>query len=331
MTNQNLKYHFHPASGWINDPNGLVYFKGYYHAFFQHTPHYEQPWKEPMVWGHARTKDFQNWEERPVALWADQPYDIGGVWSGTATVRDGMLYVFYASVDADGKQTVSMAFSADGEHFEKYEKNPLIAEYPADGSHDFRDPAIFSENGVNYLIIASADISKKTGNLLLYKSDTLFDWEYAGVLYEYEDSRFCECPSFVKSGDRYLISTSVVKNSGEHYFEVLYGDFNGKEFFPELISHFQKGPDEYAGQIFTAPDGRNIMISWISGWNYSEREQCIGCLSLPLEITVKENEILAYPVLEVRHLLKNDCLTDDYVEERFVDGGREVHITLHLK
>ena len=63
-----LRYHYKPKRGWMNDPNGLVYFKGYYHVFYQHAPQYPVPWQEPMHWGHARTKDFLNWEELPVAL-----------------------------------------------------------------------------------------------------------------------------------------------------------------------------------------------------------------------------------------------------------------------
>ena len=69
---QKLKYHYRPSKGWVNDPNGLVYFQGYYHVFYQHAPDYETPWKQPMHWGHARTKDFLKWEELPVALFPDK-------------------------------------------------------------------------------------------------------------------------------------------------------------------------------------------------------------------------------------------------------------------
>ena len=324
-TNAELKYHYHPAKGWINDPNGLVFFNGYYHAFYQHQPLYEQPGNAPMVWGHARTKDFLNWEELPVALEADCPYDKDGVWSGTANVKDGVLYLFYASV-SDNKQTISIAKSVDGINFEKYEQNPVIRDYPKDGSADFRDPAIFSENGINYLIVASADCKKNTGNLLLYRSKTFTDWEYVGVLYEYANAKYCECPSFVKCGDGYLLSVSVCPNCAPHYFEVLYGDFDGRRFTKKIVSHFQKGPDEYAGQIFHAPDGRNILISWIPGWEY-QPERCVGCLSLPLEVKPDGNRITAYPVEEVRGLLdKNDVLIDAYVTERFIRHGEEIEI-----
>ena len=69
-----LLYHYKPKSGWVNDPNGLVYFEDYYHVFYQHAPNYEVPWKQPMHWGHARTKNFLEWEELPVALYPDRDY-----------------------------------------------------------------------------------------------------------------------------------------------------------------------------------------------------------------------------------------------------------------
>ena len=83
---EKLQYHYKPEKGWINDPNGLVYFDGYYHIFYQHSPNYEVPGKEPIHWGHARTKNFVEWEELPIALYPDKFYDDEGCWSGTAIV-----------------------------------------------------------------------------------------------------------------------------------------------------------------------------------------------------------------------------------------------------
>ena len=324
-----LQYHYKPAHGWMNDPNGLVFFNGYYHAFYQYIPDAELPTK-PMSWGHARTKDFVTWEELPIALYPDRPYDQGGAWSGTAIEKDGVLYLFYASVvlrDNVPVQTISVAFSRDGLHFEKYENNPVIDHYPADGSEDFRDPAIFSENGKNYLVIASGQEGRKKGNLLLYTADDFFHWTYAGVLIDFENTAFCECPSFVKMGDKYLLSTSVCAPD-EHWFEVMVGDFDGRTFTPRIRSRFQKGPDEYAGQIFRAPDGRVILISWVGGWHHREYEPCVGCLSLPLEISEKDGKLVAYPVRELRHLVQDGKVVDGYVEETFVRGGEEVYIRL---
>ncbi len=328
-SNESLKYHYHPKKGWINDPNGLCFYKGTYHLFFQHTPNYEVPWKEPMVWGHAVTENFLHFEELPVAIQADMDYDTGGVWSGTAIEKNGKLYCYYASINKDGKQTISLAVSCDGMNFEKHEGNPVINDYPEDGSEDFRDPAILCCDNNNYLVIASANKTKGTGNLLLYKSNDMTDWEYSGVLYEYENCNYCECPSFVKYGDGYILSTSVCPKNADHYFEVMYGIFDGDKFTPEIVSHFQKGPDDYAGQIFSEPNGRTILISWIPGWQYQPEEKCIGCLSLPLELTVSKGKILAYPIEGLRELLSEDgTLTDAYITEQFIRKGEEVVIKI---
>lgn len=327
-SNATLKYHFHPERGWLNDPNGLSFFKGYYHIFYQHVPQCETPWKHSMVWGHARTKDFLHFEELPVALPADRPYDAGGAWSGTAIEKDGRLYLFYASVDQNGKQTVSVAYTEDGIRFEKYAGNPVITEHPFACDGNFRDPAVFGENGKYYLVIASADSEQQKGLLLLYSSSDLLRWHYTGVLREYDDCKFCECPSFVKLGDQYLLAVSVCPLNAGHYFEVLLGDFDGQRFTPRVCSHFQKGPDEYAGQIFSDPAGRAILMSWVSGWHWQPEEKCIGCLSMPLEISVSGNELRAYPVSEVRHLVKDGCIIDSYVKETYIGGGREVYIEI---
>ena len=329
LSNADLKFHFHPEKGWLNDPNGLCFFGGYYHIFFQHAPGHEYPWAEPMVWGHCRTRDFLTFEELPVALRGDEPYDEKGVWSGTAVEKDGRLWIFYASVSPEGRQTVSAAWSDDGVSFVKYPGNPVIAVHPPEGSDDFRDPAVFVAPSGNYLVVASADTRRGTGNLLLYKSADFFNWEYAGVLREYPGARFCECPSLAAYGDGVVLATSVVMPDDSRFFEVAYGGFDGARFTPEKVSRFQKGPDEYAGQIFRAPDGRCLMMSWIPGWKYRPKEKCIGCLSLPLEITLEGGELRARPAAEVRHLVAADgTVTDAYVRERYADDGRAVWIEL---
>jgi beta-fructofuranosidase len=131
MYSRKLKYHYYPKKGWVNDPNGLVYFNGYYHVFYQHAPDYEKPWQQSMHWGHARTKDFISFEELPVALYPNADYDYKGCWSGTAIVKDDTLFLVYASISLEGdgetrKEMVSIAYSKDGINFTKYENNPII-------------------------------------------------------------------------------------------------------------------------------------------------------------------------------------------------------------
>ena len=99
-------YHFMPECGWMNDPNGLIYYKGKYHLFYQFYPY--GPYWSAMHWGHAISDDLLNWEYLPVALAPSEPYDDcqkGGIFSGSAvTGKDGRLYLFYTgTVISDDK------------------------------------------------------------------------------------------------------------------------------------------------------------------------------------------------------------------------------------
>ena len=359
-----LRYHYKTEKGWMNDPNGLVYYKGYYHVFYQHCPDHEIPWQQPMYWGHARTKDFLVWEELPVALCPDMPYDNRGCWSGTAIVKDGTLYLFYASIyrpDGEEKdlQTVSVAYSNDGIHFKKYEKNPVIDHYPKDGSYDFRDPAVTCIDGKYYCVMASGNREKDTANLLLYESDDLLSWNYSGVMCEWENGIYAECPSFMKAGDKYLLTASVCLHT-HHYFSVMYGDFKEGKFTVEHVGEIDKGPDQYAGQVFCDHLGRCILISWMPGWKYSGyAERDVGCMSVPRELKIEEGRIFGYPVEELCHLLTDSdpalkrtedgfiveregreplvysgvikelkMIRDEYILEVFVNGGEEIYSVL---
>lgn len=358
---QKPKFHYRPQRGWINDPNGLVCFKGYYHVFYQHSPNHETPWAEAMHWGHARTKDFINWEELPVALYPDQSYDDYGCWSGTAIVKDDVLYLFYASVHGeDRKQTVSVACSQDGVHFEKYEGNPVIDHYPPEGGPDFRDPAVCCINGQYYCVMATGNPADKAARLLLYQSSDLFKWEYVSVMSEWPDCKFAECPSFMPAEEGYLLTASVCPLEERHYFMVMYGSFANGQFHIEHTGEVDKGPDQYAGQVFHDHLGRNLLISWIPGWEYAGYAPTdIGCMSVPRELKLIGGKVYGYPVQELQHLLKDEdpclkrtetgfivertnrdpliyegpitdlkILRDEYIAEIFVNGGEAIYTVL---
>jgi beta-fructofuranosidase len=345
----------------VNDPNGLVYFNGYYHVFYQHAPDHEVPWRQPMHWGHARTKDFLKWAELPVALYPDREYDGNGCWSGTAIVKDGVLYLFYASVRGTEKiQTVSMAYSKDGINFEKYEGNPVINCYPAEGGPDFRDPAVCFFNGDYSCVMATGNPADQTARLLLYKSRDLFSWDYIGVMSEWADCKYAECPSIIPGDGNCLLAASVCPNKSNHYFSLMYGDFEGGKFTVKYSAEVDKGPDQYAGQVFRDHKGRNILISWFPGWKYSGyAERDVGCMTCPRQMMLKDGRVYGYPVEEVRHLLTDSdpsvkmtesgfvvertgrepvvyegeikdlkILRDEYILEIFVNGGEEIYTVL---
>ncbi len=365
-----LDYHYKPQKGWVNDPNGLVYFNGYYHLFYQTMPYKEFPNNERLImsWGHARTKDFKNFEELPIAIAPDMPYDEGGCWSGTAIVKDDTLYIFYASViyiDGTDKrvESVSVAYSKDGINFTKYDKNPVIKGYPEnDGFPDFRDPAVTYYKGKYYCIMATgtgtAATENKVGRLLAFTSGDLLNWTYSGIVSEWQDCIFTECPSIIDQGEKVLLSCSVVPSDWRHYFHIMYGTFENCKFTPELKGSYDKGPDLYAGQMFKDHLGRILVITWIPGW-YLKLPRCAGTWSVPREVTIKDGKVYGYPVKELQHLLKDSdpavkitedgfiiertdrdpvvykgktdnikILRDGYIVEVYVNNGEEVYTAL---
>lgn len=317
-----LHYHFKPQKGWVNDPNGLVYYKGYYHIFYQHNPNSEAC-ADPMHWGHARTKDFLEWEELPVALFPDQVYDNNGCWSGTAMVKNDILYVLYTSIHTPQEskekiQTISLAYSTDGIHFEKHPNNPLICNNPVDDSPDFRDPAMCCIDGTYYCVIASGNTEELEARLLLYRSEDLVDWDYQGIMGQWQGCKFTECPSLVPAGDKYLLTVSVCPPEGLGYLEVMCGRFENGKFFVEHTSQIEKGPDQYAAQVFQDHRGRNILITWLPGWCYGTvfRDRNIGCMSIPRELKLQDGRVYAEPVEELSHLFQ----TEDPVVQRTETG-----------
>src|SRR5699024_175135 len=174
--------HFAPEKNWMNDPNGMVYFEGEYHLFFQHNPN-DSVWG-PMHWGHAVSKDLINWEELPIALCPDEN---GTIFSGSAVVdwnnttgffpKDpGLVAIFTHHKDGEGgrppKQTQSLAYSHDkGRNWIKYQGNPVLNH---ESKIDFRDPKVFWHHNSKKWIMSLA-----TGQTIsFYSSSNLIDWEF---------------------------------------------------------------------------------------------------------------------------------------------------------
>ncbi len=302
MMPERLKYHFEPKIGWMNDPNGLVFFRGKYHAFFQHFPH--APMWGPMHWGHTVSEDLIHWEEMPIALYPDQPYDEdAGCWSGSAVVKDDKLYLFYTSACEELGQTQSMAVSDDGINFVKHENNPIIPHYPEDGSRDFRDPKV-SKFGDEYLMVVGSG-KDKTGKILLYKSKKLFDWAYAGVLFESaEYGSVFECPDFFQLNGKYILMFSQM-GLKTHSTVMLTGDFDGSKFTPLTVHRPEAGPEFYAPQTFLDGKGRHIMIGWLYHWGkkLDKGADYAGALSIPREVKMTDGKLTVFPVEEAQFLL----------------------------
>lgn len=309
-----FKYHFQQKSGWINDPNGLCYYNGQYHAFYQHNPH--SPQWDKMHWGHAVSRDLIEWEELPIALYPDRDYeDKGGCFSGSAIEKDGKLRLFYTSVSNKYGQTQSTAVSSDGINFIKSENNPIILRPPyEEKSENFRDPKVFYAFGAYYMVVGYGD--GDMGRVLLYRSPDLTAWEYVSVVYSSDKfGGTLECPDLFPLGDKWVLMFSAMKPTVCATVFVL-GAFDGKTFAPQGEVYSEYGQDFYAPQTLLAPNSERVMIGWFYHWGkpLPSGETVAGALSIPRVLTLKDNKIFNFPVLPAQKLLVSEC---EYVK---IDG-----------
>lgn len=311
------RYHLAARAGWINDPNGLVWFDGWYHAFYQHHP-YSTQWG-PMHWGHARSRDLVHWEHLPVALAPEGPEDKDGCFSGSAVVDGDTLALIYTGHKFHGDpsdennlyQVQCLATSRDGVHFAR---QGIVLDTP-EGLHHFRDPKVWREGECWYMVVGARD--GDIGQVRLYRSTDLRDWQDAGILAEAaaEMGYMWECPDFFALGDKRVLMFSPQGMAADGFARrnlfqsgYLLGDWRpGQPFVREgEFVELDGGHDFYAPQSFLTPDGRRIVIGWLDMWESPLPEQqdgWAGMLSLPRELSLgADNKLLMRPAREVENL-----------------------------
>ncbi|MVM35051.1 DUF4980 domain-containing protein [Spirosoma sp. HMF4905] len=255
------QYHFSTRRGWINDPNGMIYYAGEYHLFYQHNP-YEREW-ENMSWGHAVSRDMIHWEELPTAL---SPDSLGTMFSGstvidytnTAGFNQGntpAMIAFY-TVDNPEKQIQCMAYSLDkGRTWTKYAKNPLIDSKAKWNSKDTRDPRVFWYTPGKHWVMV---LNERDGHSI-YTSKNMKEWKF-----ESHVTGFWECPDLFElpiDGDTKKTKWVMYGASATY----MIGSFDGKTFTPESGKHYYVTGTIYAAQTFTnmpQTDPRRIQIGW---------------------------------------------------------------------
>ena len=306
------QFHFSPQQGWTNDPNGLVWYDGEYHLFFQHNP-FGIPWGN-MTWGHAVSSNLTHWKEIGDALHPDK---FGTMYSGsgivdtqnTAGFQTGdhpPLVVFYTAAGhhAPGRIpfTQGMAFSNDkGRTWTKYEGNPIV-ENIADSN---RDPKVmWHEPSKQWVMILYVN----RGSMNLLGSKDLKEWRELSVI-PFADAY--ECPDlFELAVDEDKSNTRwVVWEGGSRH---MIGDFDGTVFVPESgVLNAEHGENYYAAQTWSnEPQGRRIII----GWMRSGREPYEGMpfnqqMSVPRKLTLRTTpegvRLFVYPVKEIEQLRTN--------------------------
>jgi fructan beta-fructosidase len=347
-------YHFSPPYGWTNDPNGMVYYAGEYHLFYQHNPQGVK-WGN-MSWGHAVSTDLVHWGHLPVALFPDS---LGDIFSGSAVVDENntagfqqgsekTLLAFYTYNKEGYGQTQALAYSNDkGRTWTKYAQNPVLR--PDSGKPDFRDPKVFWYAAENKWVMVLA-----VGSVVeFYSSKNAKDWTYEstfGNSYGNHDGVW-ECPDLfyipLSGGQRgawiLLVNNSRNdENSGRasatQYFV---GNFDGKTFTSESPAQnepanwLDRGNEHYALVTWSnAPGNRKIGIAWMNNWEYANEipgKNFRGTMSIPRELTLAHENgrylLKNYPVKEIESLrvekteFSNIQITDNRVTKNLPPSG----------
>ncbi len=283
------QFHFSPPEKWMNDPNGMFYYQGKYHLFYQFNPD-STVWG-PMHWGHAVSKDLTSWEHLPIALYPDS---LGFIFSGSAVVdvnntsgfgsiENPPIVAIYTydnpdSSDPAFRQTQGIAYSLDaGNTFVPYQKNPVLNRV----ERDFRDPKVFWYEPESKWVMALA----VADHIEFYSSPNLKDWEFLSEFGDQDGYHegVWECPDLVQlpiqgSNEKKWVLIVSVGNEGEIGSATQYfvGDFDGIRFtnnhYPERILWVDHGRDNYAGVTWSGvpeADGRKIFLGWMSNWDYA--------------------------------------------------------------
>lgn len=311
LTNESLyrpTFHFTPKQGWMNDPNGMVYLNGQYHLFFQHYPD-STVWG-PMHWGHATSNDLVQWKEQPIALYPDS---IGMIFSGSAVLdknntsglgRVGIapLVAIFTQHDMPGEkngrtdfQNQSIAYSLDeGKTWTKYAGNPVLK---TPNLKDFRDPKVIWHAPTQKWImnLAVAD------HVEFYSSPNLINWTKESEIGKnlFAHGGVWECPDLLQFNVNgkiiwvLLVSMNPGGPNGGSATQYIVGDFDGHAFKPNStdIKWMDYGPDNYAGVTFSNIGDRNILIGWMSNWNYANvvpTEKWRSAMTVPRELKLIE-------------------------------------------
>lgn len=301
-------YHFLPEKNWMNDPNGVCWYGGKYHLFYQYNPTGDE-WGN-LHWGHAVSEDCVRWEHLPAALYPSREEGEVHCFSGSASVDGALPLLYYTSVGEGERDSACgaqqwYAYSEDGMlTWKKGKENPLLTgEIHRDMEVlEWRDPFVWKEEDGWYMVLGG--LSEGRGVVLLYHSCDQKHWEFLHVLMRNacEGEGTWECPNYFKLGDKAVLVYSPGSRGGMPcYF--LGTEEEGHHFLPS-----EEGVIDHAGwEGFYAPNsfvdnrGRRIMLGWmpenargdlvVPGWK--------GVQSLPRELFLKDGRLGMRPLPEL--------------------------------
>ena len=296
-------WHYRPERNWINDPNGLVHHKGWYHLFYQYNPHGDQ-WGD-IHWGHARSRDLLAWEDLPIAMApALEKGEIHCFSGGCCKDENGRPHFFYTSVgrEEEGRDCRHGAL----QWFAEPVDDDLTRLIQTDAGEmrnsihggmyvrDWRDPCVL-RHGTQYLMVLGGCVEER-GCVLLYTSPDLRTWTYRHILARAEvaDGKPWECPNLFqvdgKFGLIYSPCAEVHVKTGTLDADLHFHEERDEILDPAAWNGF------YAPQVFTDDDGRVILIAWMPECDNVPHKGWSGVMSLPRILHITADGLQMAPV-----------------------------------
>ncbi|MCI1830279.1 MAG: glycoside hydrolase family 32 protein [Actinomyces sp.] len=311
------RVHFVPPAGWINDPNGLTWWRGRYHLFYQHNP--DAPVHHRIRWGHAASVDLLHWEDLPLALEPSPGPDEDGCYSGVFLDVGGTPALLYSGHAPRRQPTEVGCLAVGSQDLARWTKadRPVLLP-PADPApRHMRDHCVWAHEGTWHQLVGAC-LEPGSGAVLHYTATDVHRWEFRGVLLRHEDlpgggvgvGTMWECPDLIREpgSDRAALVFSAWDEGRTLHTVQVPGRSDGRGFTPDgparLLDLGRR--HYYAPQSLRIPDGRTIQLGWVqedrdqasierSGWS--------GALSLPRELTFGEDGTLrAAPLRELETL-----------------------------
>ena len=308
------RLHVKAPGNWVNDPNGMIYYKGQYHLFYQHFP-YAPRWGT-MHWGHAVSPDLIHWEHVGVALFPSLSEDQNGCFSGSAVEENGVMHLFYTGVhynqvnpkdihqclDQDFTSAQLHLTSKDGMHFDVFGDKEVVI--PAltdpeigDNTHT-RDPKVWKGSDAWYMVLGSTTRDHK-GEALFYKSEDLSHWHLAGQATTKQKLGWMwECPDYYETKGGKVLSFSPMGFLKDGYKEenqniCMVVDFEEESCtmtMPDQYQFLDYGLDLYAAQSTVDQEGRRVMAAWVR-MPETVGGEWIGMMCSPRVVEVEDGHI----------------------------------------
>ena len=331
------KYHIMPKTGLLNDPNGLIFYNNEYHVFFQWFPF--GPVHGLKHWAHYTSSDLVHWKEDKRILIPKEWYDKHGAFSGSAIIKDEKMYLMYTGNVRDknwNRKSYQCLAYLDDNKIVKEELNPVVKNAPEGYTTEFRDPKLFKKNNSFFFIIGAQKEGKKP-DFLVYKSKNLYDWDLIGnIKTKLKNFAYMwECPDYFELDNKGIIlfCPQGLEAEGDKYNNIyqsayLIGDkldMDSLHFNHGNLNELDRGFDFYAPQTFEK-DNRRILIGWMGlpETEYpTDKNMWASCLTIPRELTIKNEKIIQTPVPELKKLRKS--------EEIFKQEINNEKITLDMK